>query len=437
MDPPAGRAASGMAAASSRGMRFAKTKITGRHRKDSHVLQVGYAATIDCAVLIAAQELGLFRKHGLEVHLSREVGWTTIREKLLHEELDAAAAHASMLFTIYCGIGVVRRACVSGMLLGRNGSAITLATELWNLGVRDAATLGKVIHELKGRRHFTFGVVQELSSQNFNLRKWLRSGGIDPDHDVRVVVIPSALMHDMLRARHLDGYCVAEPWNSAAVLEGTGWTVVASSEVEPNHPEKALLVLQEFAEKREEEHLRLIAALIEASQFCDVPENRPELARMLAQPDYFDVDKRLLTNALVGPFQFGHGRRVVKDFVIYDALQVGAPSRAASKWVFDLVHNLGGNEANPALRSEIIPKIFREDIFNKAIKLADHLNGGQRDGPFFRCGARSEPGPAPVLPPSAPGRQSPPPADNTFTKAPPLAPFITNPIPETSTALCV
>jgi len=48
-----------------------------------------------------------------------------------------------------------------------------------------------------------------------------------------------------------------------------GWWQT-TSEIEPNHPEKALLVLQEFAERREDEHLRLLAALIEASRFCDV-----------------------------------------------------------------------------------------------------------------------------------------------------------------------
>ena len=373
-------------------MRFAKTKITGRSRTSESVLNVGYAATIDCAVLIAAQELGLFRKHGLEVRLCREVGWTTIREKLLHEELDAAATHASMLFSIYCGIGVVRRSCLSGLLLGRNGSAITLATEFWNLGVRDVASLGEVIREHQGRRTFTFGVVQELSSQNLNLRKWLRSGGIDPDRDVRVVVIPSALMFDMLRAGHLDGYCVAEPWNSAAVMDGSGWTVKATSEVEASHPEKVLLVMREFAEKREEEHLRMLAALIEASQFCDVPENRAELARMLAQPRYFDVDKRLLVNALVGPFETGHGRRVIKDFVAFAALKTGAPPRATGKWVFDMVSDLGGSICQPALRSEVIPKIFREDIFQQAVKLAAVTEAVSRSPLFSLAGVPAKTG---------------------------------------------
>jgi ABC-type nitrate/sulfonate/bicarbonate transport system substrate-binding protein len=367
-------------------MRFAKTKIRAAH-KNARWLNVGFAATIDCAVLIAAQELGLFHKWGLAVRLRREVGWATIREKLLHEELDAAAAHASMLFSIYCGIGVVRRSCLTGLLLGCNGSAITLSKELWDLGVRDAASLCEVIGKLRGKRTFTFGVVLELSSQNLNLRKWLRAGGLDPDRDVRTVVIPSSLVHDTFRAGHLDGYCVAEPWNSAAALDGSGWIPAATSEVEPNHPEKVLLVLQDFAERREEEHLRMIAALIEASRFCDAVENRPELARMLAQPQYFDVDRALLTNALVGPFESGHGRRAINDFVIYDSRRIGAPTRAKGKWVFDLVQQIGDNGSNPALRSEIISKVFREDIFRKALKMEESMkvrrSASERVSPFF------------------------------------------------------
>jgi len=73
-------------------VRFAKPKPKVRNLPRRTWLNVGFATTIDCAILIAAQELGLFRQHGLDVRLSREVGWATIREKLLHEELDAAAA---------------------------------------------------------------------------------------------------------------------------------------------------------------------------------------------------------------------------------------------------------------------------------------------------------------------------------------------------------
>jgi two-component system, oxyanion-binding sensor len=373
-------------------MRFAKTKSRNGKLRDH--LDLGFAASIDCAIVIAAQELGFFEKYGLTVRLSREVGWATIREKLLHEEIDAAATHASMLFSIYCGIGVVRRSCLTGMLLGLNGSAITLSNELWDLGVRDASSLGRVIRKHKGSRIFMFAVVLDISSQNYNLRKWLRSGGIDPDLDVRVIVIPSALVYETYRAGHLDGYCAAEPWNSAASLSGTGWVVVTTSEIEPHHPEKVLLVLQEFAEKREEEHVRMLAALIEASQYCDVPGNRPELARMLAQPQYFDVDQRLLANALVGPFESGRGRLDVNEFIIYDGLKVGRPTHARGKWVLDLVRTLASSELSPVLRPEIIGKVFREDIFEKAaamVRSSEPKNSSPvPPSPFVQNGARNK-----------------------------------------------
>lgn len=381
-------------------MRFAKTKLSARRGNSRSWLNVGFAATIDCATLIAAQELGLFQKHGLTVRLTREVGWATIREKILHEELDAAAAHASMLFSIYCGIGVVRRACLTGLLLGFNGSAITLSNELWNLGARDVSSLASVIREHKGRRTFTFAVVLELSSQNYILRKWLASGGIDPDKDVRVAVIPSALVFDTYRAGHLDGYCVAEPWNSAAALSGSGWVTSITGQIEPQHPEKVLLVLQEFAEKRQEEHLRMIAALIEASEFCDQPGNRHELARMLARPEYFDVDRRLLANALVGPFENGRGRESLEDFVIYAASRAGAPTREKGRWVFDLVKTLGSAVPNPAVRSEIVGRVFREDIFQNAARMAAGAgsNAAVAAGqpPFFRKAAPRNAGNVPI-----------------------------------------
>jgi len=380
-------------------VRFAKTKVRARHRSGPGSLRVGFAATIDCATLVVAQELGVFARHGLDVRLSREVGWATIREKLLHEELDAAAAHASMLFSIYCGLGVARRACLTGLLLGLNGSAITLSRALWDLGARDAVSLGKVIREHKGRRTFTFGVVLDLSSQNFNLRKWLGTGGIDVDRDVRVVVIPSALIYETFRAGHLDGYCVAEPWNSAAALGGTGWVAATTSDVEPFHPEKVLLVLQDFAEKREEEHLRMIAALIEAGQYCDRPGNRREVVRMLAQPKYFEVEPAILANALVGPYETGRGSRAVEDLIIYDALKAGAPTRDKGRWVYDLVRTLCRAEPNPA-RPEIVAQLFREDLFRRALAFTSER---ARIGassiiqlPPFRQGGRTACGALPV-----------------------------------------
>src|SRR5690349_455760 len=55
--------------------------------RDASVLRVGFVPLTDCAPLIMAHELGLFRKYGLRVALSRELGWATIRDKVIHREL--------------------------------------------------------------------------------------------------------------------------------------------------------------------------------------------------------------------------------------------------------------------------------------------------------------------------------------------------------------
>jgi ABC-type nitrate/sulfonate/bicarbonate transport system substrate-binding protein len=107
-------------------------------RRDT--LTIGFVPMIDCAVLIAAKELGLFKKHGVHVALSKEVGWATIREKLLHDELHAVHSPASMAFVIRCGIAIVPRPCLTAFVLSLNGSAITLSRELWNYGIVECAT---------------------------------------------------------------------------------------------------------------------------------------------------------------------------------------------------------------------------------------------------------------------------------------------------------
>lgn len=324
---------------------------------------------IDCAVLIAAKELGLFRKHGIDVELSKEVGWATIREKLLHEELHAVHAPASMAFVIRCGIGIVPRPCLTAFVLSLNGSAITLSKELWDKGVRDAESLRDVIKGDRSGRTYSFGAVQEFSTQNYNLRSWLRAGGIDPDRDVRIPIIPSPVIHRGLIDGHLDGYCVAEPWNSIAVEAGAGWIATATSEIQARQPEKVLLVLEEFVERQRAEHLAMVAALIEASIFCELPANRLELARILSHSRYLDLPAALIEKSLVGPLSTATGEVSAEEFITYHLHGANVPDRAKGRQVYRNVQSQPAAQQCRALRSDVVGKIFREDLYHEAMEL--------------------------------------------------------------------
>ena len=363
-------------------MRFAKRKSSSAARSErSGRLQIGFVPTIDCASLLIAQELGIFERYDLNVRLSRAVGWATIREMLLHEELDAVAGHASMAVTLYCGLGVIRRPCVSGLLLGANGSAITLSNQLWDQGVRNAADMVRAIQATPGRREFRFGVALDFSTQHLSLRKWLASGGLADSSAVKIIVVPSALVYSAFQQGHIDGYCVAEPWNSTAVLDGVGHVVATSAELLGDHPEKALMVLQDFAEQREDEHLRLIAAIVEAGRYCADPANRREMVRILAKPAYFDVDERYLANALIGPFAAANSACDGASIIDYDPQAHGMPTKARGRWIVDLVRSLRSGPPVPALNTDVSAKIFRQDIFSKALKLGNaHTPAANRRG---------------------------------------------------------
>jgi ABC-type nitrate/sulfonate/bicarbonate transport system substrate-binding protein len=156
------------------------------------------------------------------VKLKRELGWATVRDKINYGELEAAHALAAMPVTTTLGLGSIPCDCLTALVLNLNGNAITLSNDLWKRGVRDGETLRAEIKRSPRAKVLTFGVVFPFSSHRHLLRKWLASHGIDPERDVRIVVVPPPQMAANLKAGHLDGFCVGEPWNSVTVQSRAG-----------------------------------------------------------------------------------------------------------------------------------------------------------------------------------------------------------------------
>jgi ABC-type nitrate/sulfonate/bicarbonate transport system substrate-binding protein len=135
------------------------------------------------------------------------------------------------------------------MVLSLQGNAITLSHELALRGVRDADSLRDAIRRDTGKRTYTFGVVLPFSSQHFLLCQWLQSADINPYLDVRIVTASPSEMFPLLSLGYLDGFCAGEPWTSVAVQAGVGHCVSTSAVLSPLHPEKVLMVREDFARK--------------------------------------------------------------------------------------------------------------------------------------------------------------------------------------------
>ena len=347
-----------------------KTQTASRFNAVRPKLRLGFVPLTDCAPLVMAAELGLFRKFGLRVALSRELGWATIRDKIIHRELDAAHALAAMPVAATLGLGSIACDCLTALVLNLNGNAITLANDLWKRGVRDGKTLREEITRTRHEKIYTFGVVFPFSSHRHLLRRWFASHGIDSERDVRIVVVPPPQMVANLKAGHLDGFCVGEPWNSVAVQSGAGWIAATSSQLDSLHPEKVLMVRADFAAKRSEEHVALVAALLEACEFCDQPENHEQVIKTLARPEYIGVSETSLRHGISGELDFGHGTaRTMRDFCIFNRDHANEPGGDKAAWVLELVRTSGLFKEGPAISFALGRKIFRPDIFEQANQL--------------------------------------------------------------------
>jgi ABC-type nitrate/sulfonate/bicarbonate transport system substrate-binding protein len=346
----------------------------------NRMMRLGFVPLTDCAPIVMAQELGLFKKYGLRVTLTRELGWATIRDKVIHGELDAAHAVAGMPVAATLGLNSIACDCVTALVLNLHGNAITLSADLWNRGVRDGKSLRAEIHRARGQKVFTFGVVYSFSSHNYLLRNWLAAAGIEADRDVRIVVVPPAQMVTNLKAGHLDGFCVGEPWNSLAVRSGEGCVVAVSAELDSLHPEKVLMVRQDFAEQRSSEHVALIAALLEACAYCDQPKHHNEIISVLARPDYVNVSEEVLRCGLTGPFSFTKkDARSISDFCIFHGHDANEPSADKAGWVLRNLRASGVCKDPVLLNAALGRKVFRADIFSAAQRLQtsskpDHEN---------------------------------------------------------------
>jgi ABC-type nitrate/sulfonate/bicarbonate transport system substrate-binding protein len=266
--------------------------------------RIGYVPLLDATPLIIADALGSFTRAGLDVQLSRELGWGSVREKIVYGELDGASAPGGLLFSILLGTHAPACAVSTDLILNLQGNAITLSRRLWEKGVRDARTFRLVLRSEAPRRT-TLAVVSPFSSHQFLMREWLRSAGLDPDRDVRITVLPPPLVAEQMRQGQIDGFCVGEPWNSAAALDGDGWVVATSASLAPEHPEKVLIIRDDCKTRNPDAYAALRKVLVDACRYCDQPGNRASIADLLFERRIFPLSVETLRNSLVGPFHNG------------------------------------------------------------------------------------------------------------------------------------
>ncbi|MGB1220648.1 MAG: CmpA/NrtA family ABC transporter substrate-binding protein [Alcanivoracaceae bacterium] len=343
-------------------------------------LSLGIIPLTDCASLVVAKEMGLFEKYGLDVTLSKEASWANIRDKVAFGELDGAHMLAGMPIATSIGIGAVQKPTITAFSMNLNGNAITVSNELYQrmldadpetMASRpiSARALKKVIDEDKsaGREPMTFAMVFPVSTHNYEMRYWMASAGIDPDRDVRLIVIPPPQMVANLESRNIDGYCVGEPWNARAVSAGIGHTLITDYEIWNNSPEKVFAVNREWHEAHPNTHRAVIKALIEASEWMDLPEHREHVAQIIARPEYVDAPEPVIRMSMTGTFQYhaNEPAQSLPDFNVFNRYAANYPWRSHAMWFITQMYRWG--QIDRALDiSKAAAEIYRPDIYRDA-----------------------------------------------------------------------
>jgi ABC-type nitrate/sulfonate/bicarbonate transport system substrate-binding protein len=270
-------------------------------------IRLGFVPLTDAAPLVIADALGLFARQGVRVRLSRESAWAALRDKLAFGALDGAQVLGPLVLALAAGAGGVRRRLTVSAGLARNGNTVVLSAALAaRIGPfappLSAAAFAEALHRRaeEGLPPPTLAVVFPHSSHNLLLRHWLASGGLDPDHDLRLVVVPPPRMAEALAQGAIEGFCVGEPWGSHAIALGAGRFALATGDIWADHPEKLLAWAEGVAEAREAELLAATAAVIEAALWLEIPANRPAAARLLQERAFPELPLSTIAAALEG-----------------------------------------------------------------------------------------------------------------------------------------
>ena len=345
-------------------------------------LTLGIIPLTDCAPLVIAHEKGYFSKHGINSQISKEASWANIRDKVSIGALDAAHMLAGMPIASSLGVGAIRKPTITSYSMDLNGNGITVSNELYDRMMEadpeamaerpvSARALKKVIEADKaaGKDPMTFAMVFPVSTHNYEIRYWMADAGIDPDKDVRLIVIPPPQMVANLRAQNIVGYCVGEPWNERAVIAGMGKTLVTNYEIWNNNPEKVVGVNLDWAEKNPNTHMAMIRALVEAAQWMDKPENRLEVVEIISRKSYVNAPVDVVKMSMTGTFRYAMDEepRPLPDFNVFYRYAATFPWKSHAMWFISQMIRWGQID-KPVDIAKTAGEIYRPDIYREAVK---------------------------------------------------------------------
>ncbi|MDD3798955.1 MAG: CmpA/NrtA family ABC transporter substrate-binding protein [Novosphingobium sp.] len=362
-------------------------------------LKLGFIKLTDMAPLAIAKEKGFFAEEGLNVTLEPQANWKVLLDGVIGGQLDGAHMLAGQPLAATIGYGT-KADLIAPLSLDLNGNAITLSNKVWSMIAPtlpkgpdgkpkhpiSASVLAPVVKSFAQQgKPFKMGMVFPVSTHNYELRYWLAAGGLNPgyytpgdvggtvDAAVQLSVTPPPQMPATLEAGTIEGYCVGEPWNQAAVFKKIGVPVITDDEIWHDNPEKVFGLRKDFAEKYPATTAAMLRAIIKAQQWLDADggKNRPEAVKILSQPNYVGADYDVIAASMTGKFTFEPGdTRPAPGFNIFFDKFAGYPYYSDAIWYLTQMRRWGqiAEDRTDQWYFDTAKAVYRPDLYLAAAK---------------------------------------------------------------------
>ena len=343
-----------------------------------HHVTTGFMPLLDSALIVAAKEKGFAEAEEIALTLVRETSWANIRDRLAVGHFQTAHMLGPMPIACNLGLTPLASPTLVPMALGLGGNAVTVSNGLWermaahgateDLDARSAGLALKAVAAESPGSKLRFAVVHPYSGHNYELRYWLAACSVDPERDIEIIILPPPLMADALAAGNIDGYCVGEPWNTAAVALGHGHIATIKAAIWRSSPEKVLGVQARWAAEHPDALDALLRALYKAAVWCSAPANKEELAALLAKPAYVGRPMEWMMPALTGQVR-ASSRMTVRadDFFVPHAKAATFPWKSHALWFYTQLVRWGQITHSKA-NEKTARETYRPDLYRAALK---------------------------------------------------------------------
>lgn len=350
---------------------------------------LGYLPIVESAPLIIAKEKGFFAKYGMsDVQVAKQANWAGARDNVVIGSqgggIDGGQWQMPMPHLITEGIITNGRKVPMALVaqLNTQGNGIAIA------GVHTGKGVGLKINDpnyIKGfqaanGRKFKAAFTFPTANQDIWIRYWFAASGINPDKDVELLAVPPAETVQGMRNGTMDAFSTGDPWPYRIINDKIGFMSALTAQMWKYHPEEYLALRADWVEKNPKATKALLKGVMEAQQWCDKPENREELVKIVSARQYFNAPVPVLTAPYKGNYDLGDGKPVINDFKagpLYwkdpNGDSISYPFKSHDLWFLTESLRWGFHKdklTDLDVAKKLIDQVNREDLWKEAAKEA-------------------------------------------------------------------